>query len=1745
MVALGQSGVRVAVCRQAGAVVDLFIAVRCDGNSLFRYLQCAVCIVNGIAAGHVLVRRVLNHGAARNVGAAAIYGLAAGQDNAFNAVAVGQTAVVIFILCQRSAVVNLLAAGRGDGQVLRIDGQCTVHIGNVVVVGDSLVARRVLDHGAARNVVARALNGLATVHVHGCNHVAVNQRGAGIAILRQGNSVIDLALAARGNGQVSRCNAEAAVVRCHIVVRVAAQCNGNRICSDILACCPFHGVVQRLAAHCAGRGRGIGVRIIPAVNLRLALIHGHGSILRRDGKGAGCFCDHVVRGHVFVAVHHLVAVCHNVVAGYGLCNVRNGADRARHQRVALEERAGGQRNRAVAVILSVVFPAVAARRDGDRLRSVRHRQGAVRCCNAVVTGRSGGEFIAGQFVRNVSFAREGDAATHRRGDRVIAHQAGHVVTVVAVRLSVVDEFFALCGNGYCLRLNRQRAGRRRDHVVFGHVYVAVHHLKAFGDRVVAGRGIGHVRNIAGRRRRQGVAVEQRAGGHGHIIVAVCRSVVGPFVAGRGDGDLPLGLGHGQLAVRFGNGVVLCVSAGESKALQLVHRRALAREQDAAGYNRFDRGVAFNQAFHVIAVVAVLGSVVGERFALCGNGHCLRSDDEGIVDRASHHIVAGGIRRLVQGHAAEGHIIGARVGAAAAGCNSLRKGQAFNAAREAAHGLHAAVVGGRSAVRRQRHFGRFHFQRTVDDHKLNICKVAVRVREVCRLQAHVVRSGIRSLDGLVAAELEVALGVQRAADAGNGVSGNGMFAAVICLFAAVPGDRDGHLVGHRGHRQGAFNLADVVVVGLGAVFKRVSERVLAGALFRLAAGHVIGRAFAVNEPVAANGNGAVCQRLTVIDLLAVRACQRHVELSNLQLAVNDHEFNVREVGAVVPEVLRRQLHRIASGIGSRDGRVAAEGEITFCVQRIADHDVIACHGLLFSVVFFASAVFRDRNRNLVGILVHGQGAFNRCNVIVVGLGAIVQRIGKGVVAAALRGLATRHGIGRAFAVSEPVAANGNGVVLQGVTVIGLAIRRARQGDFALRNLQRAVNDDEFNVREVGAVVLEVSRFQAHLMASGVCCLNGGVAGEQDVLLGIQRVAALEGIAGNDMLFAVILRAAAVLRDRNSNLIGHRRNGQGAFGLFNVVVFGLGAVVEGVGESVRAAADILLCAGHRVGRAFLVNEPVTADGNGLVRQGFAVVNLLIVRARQRHVALPDRQCAVNNHEFNVREVLAVVREVFRLQLHVVCSGVRSLHGVATAEGNARRRVQRVADTGYSISGSGMFRAVILRTAAVLRDRNRNLLGHRRNGQGAFGLCNVVVSVLGAIFERVAESVLAAAGIRLRAGHGISRAFALHEAFAANGNGVVRQRLAVIDLLSIRARQRHVALPDLQLAVYDNELDIAEVVVLVAKVRRLQLHAVGSGVFALDRGIAVEFDVCFCILRVAARKVISGNGMFRSVVRRSTAVLGDRYGHFVSGRRYGQCARRIGNVVVSLTRGAGGRNGVFANVFARNTIDFKIVDRNAVRNAGNGERRIVCAVDLRLVFRRNHQRQRVVYRYFITILGNCDLLCRIIFIHSQVTVFIFSGNRARCDFTAVCSFSGHIVRNLDRCSLQIVMDRVSVLSCILFISSSISLVLCYVLNLGCPSIKGESLFLCRFLLGIGRFFYGRSRCAGFIFRRFFQNRGSVCINESDRIFCYIAYIEEVVVSVAVFAIVVQSVRIICANIGVLFSKRYALLRCPDADI
>ena len=144
----------------------------------------------------------------------------------------------------------------------------------------------------------------------------------------------------------------------------------------------------------------------------------------------------------------------------------------------------------------------------------------------------------------------------------------------------------------------------------------------------------------------------------------------------------------------------------------------------------------------------------------------------------------------------------------------------------------------------------------------------------------------------------------------------MALAIILHGISMARDRHSHLVGLRLDLQIAFGLRNCIVVSLRVPIQRVVERILGRAYVRNRTGHIVARAFAVHEFVAAHRHGAVRQRRAVIHLAVRRGGQRYITLLDRQAAVPNNTKVDIIVLTGCNKVLFVQMHVVCISICTR-------------------------------------------------------------------------------------------------------------------------------------------------------------------------------------------------------------------------------------------------------------------------------------------------------------------------------------------------------------------------------------------------------------------------------------------------------------------------------------------------------------------------------------------------------------------------------------------------------------------------------------------------------------------------------------------------------------------------------------------------------------------------------------------------------------------------------------------------------------
>ena len=498
---------------------------------------------------------------------------------------------------------------------------------------------------------------------------------------------------------------------------------------------------------------------------------------------------------------------------------------------------------AVGVLLAVILPGAAVRRDGDDLLVLRNGQRAVRIGDIVVLGlRVALQRVAGDGVGAAADSRL--AALDRDARKTLfAHEAAAADGVASVgeRRAVVR-----LGGAVRRQLDRHRRdGERADDglaegVVGGHVR-AVRTLHTVGLIFVPlGANVGQT-GVGRELHDQPVACRQRSGMRGLVVQQLFAVILSAF-GRRGDDDSVRALRDGELAGDLGDLVVLLAEGRARRIGDGIFNRAVGHISHAAGGRDAghlvrdeavtrDGDIRTGQRRAVVFLARGLGR---ERHGARQNGQlAVHTVGKGVVARnvcaAARDLIAlddvlalvAHIRGAALNNSRQ-HVAGHQhtFGAAEAVVRERRSVVLFAVARRGdGDGLFGDGGDGESAVHNGEH---------------DVRKVLARIREVAGDDAHRVLADVRALRrprrSLRFGDVLLHV-VERVVRRHGLVAGDGVLLSVIHGGAGFLGDGDGNFLGDRIDLQIAVHHNDLdVAVVLGRdreVILRQTHVVLAG------------------------------------------------------------------------------------------------------------------------------------------------------------------------------------------------------------------------------------------------------------------------------------------------------------------------------------------------------------------------------------------------------------------------------------------------------------------------------------------------------------------------------------------------------------------------------------------------------------------------------------------------------------------------------------------------------------------------------------------------------------------------------------------------------------------------------------------------------------------------------------------------------------------------------------------------------
>ena len=701
------------------------------------------------------------------------------------------------------------------------------------------------------------------------------------------------------------------------------------------------------------------------------------------------------------------------------------------------------------------------------------------------------------------------------------------------------------------------------------------------------------------------------------------------VLGNSDDDLVLVSGHNEFAALGGNpvvglagtfveGIVEGVIAFALLGLGTSNAEGNAFAVDKA--NTFTLGGcgdgAVGKRSSVIRLVAALGS---QRHKTLGNRNAL-----GVGSVLALCVVGAGSTQL---HGLETKVGNRDLGRVA------RPGLAINAVFDiqgiaifigrsrSVSGKRRAIIGLLIVVRVPHNtilvdLAALDLEPAVLNNKLNVGEVVAGVGELILGKVHVVGANCGTLSGSIAREFNVAPSVEAVIDR-EVIANHGLLGAVVGLGVLVTLDGDGDRIGNRVHLQSA-------VLGLGedvVVRARISVKRISIGVFRLAnvgdgAGVGKGRALAVGKA------GHILHLMLGVLVAVVGPLVRSRLHRDGRLIDDERAVFGRDLKLVRHVVALGILHHCGASnvirIGASVGRLwilggeARDGVLVAANRKLISLDTSG--GVLLAVIGSLARVGLDHDLVLGVTVGDGQRTLSLGDVVVIRLGVFVQRVAEGVSARADNSLRPREGIGRALTLGETgnlkrSLALATIFVREGRTVVGLGEIGGLQGRVCLGDVDVTVGHVKGDVGKVGCICIGEFTGQAHLGLAGIGTSNLAITRERNFVPCVVLVVRCKGIALGRKLFAVVDTGCSVTNDGNRNRVADRLNSQSSVGSRYLIVVGVRALSERIGEGVVTRAGVGLGTGHMSREALALRKAVARDGNIAVGERGAIVGLFI--------------------------------------------------------------------------------------------------------------------------------------------------------------------------------------------------------------------------------------------------------------------------------------------------------------------------------------------------------------------------------------------------------------------------------------------------------------------------------------------------------------------------------------------------------
>ena len=145
---------------------------------------------------------------------------------------------------------------------------------------------------------------------------------------------------------------------------------------------------------------------------------------------------------------------------------------------------------------------------------------------------------------------------------------------------------------------------------------------------------------------------------------------------------------------------------------------------------------------------------------------------------------------------------------------------------------------------------------------------------------------------------------------------------------------------------------------------------------------------------------------------------------------------------------------------------------------------------------------------------------------------------------------------------------------------------------------------------------------------------------------------------------------------------------------------------------------------------------------------------------------------------------------------------------------------------------------------------------------------------LIQRIGELVLAAAYICLSSGYIIGCAFASCKTIHGYSYIATGQCSLIVDLAVACTGQGYLSLRNFKSTICYNKLNIGVVFAGILEIAIAQTHVVSSGIGLVQCTVSTEGEIIHCILRIADRYIITGNGYCLAIIKLAVTMTGNGY-------------------------------------------------------------------------------------------------------------------------------------------------------------------------------------------------------------------------------------------------------------------------------